>query len=209
MPLKDHITFVREIDKVNWHSIKSLVYKATNALIAEQDSSELPGVMVKQPTLDDPDNESRLNDELLRYLFRTVNDRGKVRERIQFLSSDGQELFLARDEIGPAEPLPIRLGGNSNFDFLVALTLIIVDNLEPGAIRIETGAKVSDWLPALEFVREKALETASLPRSVDPNGEAIKMLVANSAPATATPSSSTPTPIFRDDCEHALCSLFF
>ena len=86
------------------------------------------------------------------------------------------------------------------YDFLVCVTLILADHFAPGAKAISSMGGVSDWWPALDFVRKNIESSVVLPEGVDPERV--------SDPAVQK-SESAPLEIIQKGANNAPASLFF
>ena len=120
-------------------------------------------------------------------------------------SDHAGDLFCVTHD--PTNVLPAALNycatDRKPYDFLVCVTLILMEHFAPGHHRIESDGGVEDWRPALRLVRD-LLPEAVLPVGVDPDRITRKELW---DPAALEPKP--PLTVFRSDVEPKASSLYF
>ena len=188
MPQKHDISFTGQIPMEKWSSITWHVISAFSHFSERLPIGEFLEVRLKQASPLQFKNDIKLNVRTARHVVHGGETEGKY---LFFRSENGRRIRITRTGVEAGDGTSSLTIGEEDriFDFLVRVTMVLIDTMVPGILVIESDKSTQKWREAEQFVQQNVMHDACIPKA---------LTCSDTDPRTQTARTMTAPSIFKD-----------
>ena len=168
MPGKHYITLDQQISDTDWSAVQNYLILAVRKYCTQRfrnDARETLDVLVSDPQPMDLTRHSEMTYHTAANIFRVKSGLGP---KLSFRSTTARAFEIDREQVSSeGTSSTIGIEPNSDFDFLVRLSVIIIDTFAPRCLSVLSDADISAWKTAVAFIQDHVTSKAALPAGVD------------------------------------------